>query len=194
MAIGNRLRQMYMTSRMMGVAGRAGSNLGNTIRGGVGAARAIGGAAKERFARKRLGDQEFEARVDRNLDIENVKREQQRIFEHMLKSMGIHGGIATLRAKRNKKLIAMVETIHNMFGNRLSEAEVREVNRVFQSNLHPGATFYKNSPELQQAIKIIGDGKPKGLVPRAFGLLQQSCMDLLQKDEKTQGILQTKRR
>jgi hypothetical protein len=194
MAIGNRLRQMYMASRMMGVTRRAGSGIGGTLRDGFNAARSIGGAAKERFARKRLGDQEFESRLDRNLDIENVKLEQRQIFEHMLKSMGVHGSVAIWRARRNKKLWAMVETIHTMFGDKLSEVEVREVNRVFQTNLHSNAEFYKNSSGLQQAIKIIDKGKPKDLIPRAFGVLQQACVDLLQKDEKTQGLLQTKSR
>ena len=206
MGIRSNLGRLHMFNRMSQSAGRIGAG----VRGGIGVARALGGEArrrfvpsereragerrgtfeKEKFARKYVDEEVFEANNARNIDRENVKREQERIFEHMLKALGINGTIATLRARRNKKLLGMVKVIHNIFGARLSEAEVKQVNRILQQNLHPNAEFFNSSPELQKAVEIIGKGSPKGSVDQAFNVLTQASMDILQNDESGQKIMQ----
>jgi hypothetical protein len=206
MGIRSNLGRLHMFNRVSQSAGRIGAG----VRGGIGVARALGGEAKkrfvfgerelvgekkgivekEKFARRYVDESVFEANNARQIYHESVKREQERIFEHMLKALGIRGSFETLRARRNKRLLGMVKVIHEIFGARLSEAEVKQVNRILQQNLHPKAEFFNSSPELQRAVEIISAGRPKGSVDQAFNVMTQASMDILQNDEVGQRIMQ----
>jgi hypothetical protein len=190
MGIGGRLRQAYIASKMLGMAGRAGRN----VRSGIGGVREIGGNVVNRFRRGRLSEEQFEQRNATRIEINARKKEQKRILEQMLDSIGIHGFSARLRARRDKRLQKMAEVIHSIFGNNITAAELNAVNVILRRQLNPNSPML-NSPQgksLKLAIEILSKGKPKTKVDAATNVLRQASMDILQKDEMGQQILQSK--
>ncbi|MFA5763599.1 MAG: hypothetical protein WC915_02205 [archaeon] len=201
MGIFDAMRRVHAINRVSQTAGR----IGASARNGFNMARSLGGEARrrfipgeqervgerEKFFRRRVDEQVFEDRNARNIYNENVKREQERIFEHLLKVHGISGSVEISRARRNKRLLGMVKVIHEIFGAKLNEMEVAQIDHVLQKNLHPSAEFFNSSPELQRAVEIIGNGSPKGSVEQAFNVLTQASMDILQNDEVSQRIMQS---
>jgi len=175
-------------------------NVRKTIGFRVGQLREVGGGLRQRLlpieqrkrAMREMAEREnieVEQRNDRLINEKFKKLEQERIYEKLLESMGIHGRINKFRASRDPRIRAMAKTIHSIFGPNVSLAEISNINRILQNNLHPTAQFLMRSPELQTAIERIRTGRAKDGGPES-NLFIQASMDILRNDQVGQQILQ----
>jgi len=186
------LSMMYARQKMNQL-----KNAGGHIQNGFGTVKGISGELQKRvfdrnreFAKRAAGNEvAIERRNDLLLDRKALEKEQQRIYEKLLESMGIQGRIDTFRANRDPRIKAIAITIHSIFGPNISVREMANINKILQNNLHSKSPIILQSPALKSAIEQIRTRKAK-IGGQEYGILAQASLDILRNDEIGQQILQ----